>query len=92
MRYRGVTLHDRGGGWYALQALDGRWVMAHNNGGGFVTATATMIGNWEEFQAIPAGGGYALRTSSGYYLTASWYTPMISAVATTVGPWEIFHP
>jgi hypothetical protein len=85
-------LHNRGGGWYTLQALDGRFVSAIGAGGGYVLADKSMIGHWEEFQAVPLGGNaYGIRTYTGHYLTAGWNTPLVTAVAGAIGGWETFY-
>ncbi len=85
-------LHDRGGGWYALQARDGRWVRSLGNGGGQVFADATMIGQWETYLAVPSYGGYSLMTSSGYYLTAAYGYPQLSAQAAGTSTYTSFIP
>ena len=60
----------------ALQAINGKYVIAEENGGGAVRADRSTAGPWERFDLTVAGGGCLesggwvfLRTSAGFYFS-----------------------
>lgn len=101
-----VTI-DAGKQTFALKANDGNYVTAVNGGGigGPNDATsplhtdATQIGAWEALTLEKQGNGtYALKTPSGFYLTAlnaggfgeATNKKPIHTDAKNLGPWETF--
>jgi hypothetical protein len=93
-------------GQFALQTAGGQYLTALNNGGvggpngdaSPVHTDARRIGPWERFifEQQP-GGGYAIRTSTGFYLTAvdgggvsNGATFPVATTVTQIGPWETF--
>jgi len=55
----------------ALQAADGRFVVAERAGEGYLAANRAEAGAWERLQPVPQGGiVFAFRTVSGRYVDA----------------------
>ncbi len=77
-----------------LSHADGRFVSADNGGNGPLIANRPSIGTWEQFDEVPAGGGYlGLRShANGRYVTAerAGAAPLI-ANRTVIGAWEKFR-
>ncbi|HLN63482.1 MAG TPA: hypothetical protein VK464_18245 [Symbiobacteriaceae bacterium] len=92
---------------FALRTSDGHYVTAVNGGGmggpndasSPIHTNATAIGGWEKLTFVPqADGTYAIRTSTGFYLTAvngggygeSANKQPIHTDAKALGSWETF--
>ena len=77
-----------------LSHADGRFVTADGGGAQPLYANRSTIGTWEQFDEVPAGGGYvALRShANGRYVTADrgGAGPLI-ANRTVVSDWEKFR-
>jgi hypothetical protein len=93
---------------FALKTMTGNYLTAVNGGGlggpndasSIIHTDATEVGPWESLVLIEQPDGtYAIRTTSGYYLTAvnggglggpNDASSIIHTDATQVGPWETF--
>ncbi|MET8910361.1 GH25 family lysozyme [Micromonospora sp. NPDC004551] len=77
-----------------LATVNNRYVTAENAGSSALIANRTVLGPWEQFDRIDAGGGFvAFRARiNGRYVTAesAGAAPLI-ANRTAVGPWEKFR-
>ena len=81
-----------------LQAANGQYVVAENDGGGVVNANRDSAGPWETFELVDLNGGtlddndpVAFRTGSGYYLQAvSGGGGTMRAIGGGTGAWETF--
>ena len=93
---RAPCLEDRTG--IRLQASNGQYVVAANNGGGSVLANRDRPSAWGRLYVVDVDGGclesgdsVALRTSDGFYLRADGGGgSTLSATGTSAGRWERF--
>ena len=57
---------------FSFKTLEGYYFCAEDGGGSILTADRTEIGPWEKFQIVNLKKGYvAIKSSEGYYLSAS---------------------
>ena len=83
-----------------LQAHDGHWLSAENDGGGAINANRSAPGAWETFSLLAPGGGGCvetgravhLRTGAGFYWRAEGGGgATLDAAGAAAGAWEAFR-
>ena len=89
----------RDGSLVHLQAHDGHWLSAENDGGDAINANRSAPGAWETFSLLAPGGGCVgdgravhLRTGAGFYWRAvGGGGATLDAAGAAAGAWEAFR-
>lgn len=101
---QGDTLFSKGAGQFlnlfpapqvgriALIATNGSYVCAEGGGGSYLIANRPDLGEWETFNLIPVGSGFALQASNGKYVCAvAGGGGSVVVDRPGIGPWETFQ-
>lgn len=64
-------LIDLGNSQVALKSVSGLYVCAENGGGQNISVNRGRLGPWETFTLTPQGPGFAFKTATGHFLSAT---------------------